>query len=426
MGMFREDSYRADRRTVLRTTAGLTGVSVFGSAAAIADSGGPRPRLNKVGHSLLEHAPGRYSNIHVREDLGLAALGHLDEGDTGRGTYIADVSDPAEPTHAGHVGSDPATRVNDVWFHPTEPYVFSSNEGAPEGNGGFQVVDVSDPTDPQELLQYDLELGPGRDGVHTLTVLDEDHLLLSGTGRGLVVMDVSDVENPVEIAAFQVEDHFLHDTQVRGNLAFLAHWNAGTWILDMSDPANPVPLATFDYRPRDGDLYRDNHHVVPHPTEDIMLLGEEIGLGDPGKKRIVSFDTDYGPIDPDEEDLDGGTEELSIFTHPQGNAQMPESQQAFWWTGHFGEWAPAGQKHLHISGDFAAGVQLYDISDPTDPERVSQHLPSSGVGEAASEDTIFKDRSMPAYTWAAKVGESGLSYVSDSQTGLYVFDLENV
>ena len=390
-----------DRRTVLRTI----GAGAAGSALATGTAGaGSSRRVRLVGHSLLGNPQGGEAEGDVREDLELAAVGSFL---TDNGTYLVDVSDPSDPTRVGHAPLED-TRNADVKFHPTKQLVFRSNEpNNADGDVGIDVLDVSDPTTPAVVGEFRHD--PDH-GVHNVTPFGEDHLLLSGTGEGMVIVDVSDPTAPSRVTNYQVDDHTVHDVTVRGDLAFLAHWNAGLRIVDLSDPANPTEMAAFDYH---GTDYENAHFARAHPSEDYVVLGDEIYTGTPGPKHVIEFDPSGGT-----------TEELAVFSFPQGNAQQPTGHQGYWWTGHnvdFGA-ASRGEQDLLFSGDYKAGVQVFDLSDPSEPEHLDQYLPNRGINEVKREDAGGFIDAVP-FTWGAKVGESGLVYATDFQTGFYVLEL---
>lgn len=396
---------RTDRRTFLKSTA-VVGVVLGGVSTAGASGDAEKSTLERVGHTLLGNPDGGFSEGDVREDLGLAVVGSFL---TDNGTYTVDISDPTDPRRVGHVALE-NTRCADVKFHPTEPAVFRTNEPNNDaGRGGFEVLDVSDPSNPTVSAIYEHD-----HGVHNVTPFGDDYLLLSGTGEGMIVVDVSDLSNPTRVSTYRStsdDDHSnsIHDVTLRGDLAFVAHWDAGFRIVDLSDPANPSEVAAFDYR---GTDYENCHFARPHPAEDYAVVGDEIALDEPGPKHVIEFDAETGT-----------TDEVAVFQAPQENANQPTGKQAFWWTGHNFDFGVGDQSDVLFSGDYKAGLQVFDLSDHADPERIAQHYPTKGIERVRSEDTgaFIEDAPM---TWGAKAKESGHVYVTDMQTGLYVFELE--
>lgn len=399
------------RRTVLKTI-GVAGT--IGGASGVVSANGTStaaPRLELVGHTTLGARDGANTHGAVSEAHDLAAVGSFVLGDNE--LRIVDISDPADPTLVSTIGTDPDGHSSDIRnsdIHPSKPWVFTANEGGEDA--GWAIVDASDKANP--VLHGPFTVAGG-DGVHNVQTFREDYLLTLGHDRGVVVYDISDPDAPVEVSSF--EDIHTHAAHIRGDYAYVAATGNGLYILDMSDPTAPTVAATFDYEEEAADVpLRFAHHAVPHPSDDIVLLGEEVGGGDPGYKHVIEFDLDSGE-----------TELLASFQFPQ-HAPQPTSRQGFWWTGHFSDWGVGDQEDVLFSGDYKAGVQVFDLSDPADPERILQYQPTEGVGEIRREDPARLDLvDHVPFTWGAEsslAGDSGLVYVSDATTGLYVLSLE--
>lgn len=394
-----------NRRTTLKVLGGAVVSSTLGAAGAGARPGG----LELVGHTLLGNPDGGFAEGDQREDLGLAAVGSFL---TDNGTYIVDISDPTSPERVDHVPLADS-RCADVKFDPQRELVYRSNErNTAAGRDGFDVLERDGSGDWVEAHHHSIEQFSADHGVHNITPLVRDgrtYLLLSFSvgGDPLVVVDVTDPANPTEVETYQDGDHNIHDVTVRGDLGFVAHWNAGLRIVDVSDPEDIEEVAAFDYRGRE---YGNGHFARAHPTEDLVIIGDEVGTGDPGPKHAIAFDADAGT-----------TEEVAVFRAPQQNASQPTGKQSFWWTGHNFDFGGPGGDVL-FSGDYKAGVQVFDVSDPTDPDRVDKHYPNEGLGAVRSAGTGGLVSDAVPFTWGAKVRESGRIYATDLQTGLYVFE----
>lgn len=406
----KQNTRRFYRRTVLKT---IGAVGTIGSVSGVVSAkGNHNPRLELVGHTTLGARDGANTHGAVSEEHNLAAVGSFVFGNNE--LRLIDISDRTNPELVSTIGTDPEGHSSDIRnsdIHPTKPWVVTANEGGEDA--GWAIVDASDIENPELFGPYTVE--DSHSGVHNVQTFGEDYLITLGHGRGVVVYDISDPDNPVEVSSF--EEIHTHAAHIRGDYAYVAASGNGLYIFDMSDPDDPEVVATFDYEEEEADVpLRFGHHAVPHPSKDIVLLGEEVGGGEPGYKHVIEFDLDTGE-----------TELLSSFQFPQ-HANQPTSNQGFWWTGHFSDWGVGDQEDVLFSGDYKAGVQVFDLSDPEDPDRIDQYMPTEGVGEVRREDPARFDLvdNVP-FTWGAEsslAGDSGHVYVSDATTGFYVFTFE--
>lgn len=91
------------------------------------------------------------------------------------------------------------------------------------------------------------------------------------------------------------------------------------------------------------------------------------------------------------------------------------------WTGHnFDVWGD----DLLIRSDYGRGVNVFDISDPTNPVKVARVRGlNQGIGEENQEDP-GRDKSLenPTFIWGA-VYDRDLIYASDINQGIYILDL---
>jgi hypothetical protein len=161
------------------------------------------------------------------------------------GTWILDVSDPAEPTHVGHVAdrslselqsTSTADRDSAVLEPPgNDHYVQPNDDGTvlavgkeswndpdndaqaddPGGPSGITLWDVADPSDPTELATVDPPPVPGgettdREGGYYTTAhnfdIVGDTLYSSWYRGGVRVHDISDPADPLEVAAWEQGD----------------------------------------------------------------------------------------------------------------------------------------------------------------------------------------------------------------------------
>ncbi len=142
---------------------------------------------------------------------------------SGAGLLTLDVSNPADPTRLGAVGLPAVVRGVDESGGHTYVTVSVGYDGS------LQVLDTSDPTEPQPLGSYLLD-DPG-------AVEVRGNLAYVAVGWGLLVLDVSNPANPTP-AGWRTLPGWPRDVTVRGDHSYVA---AGSYfhVVDVSNPANP-------------------------------------------------------------------------------------------------------------------------------------------------------------------------------------------
>jgi choice-of-anchor B domain-containing protein len=115
---------------------------------------------------------------------------------------IADVTDKSNPTTVSRMSYPDVTYAHQGWFDDEQRYFYMNDEGdevAGVVNGTRTIVwDLTDLDDPVVANQY---IGPVRATDHNLFVVG-NRMFQSNYGSGLRVIDISDRENPQEIAFF--------------------------------------------------------------------------------------------------------------------------------------------------------------------------------------------------------------------------------
>jgi hypothetical protein len=207
------------------------------------------------------------------------------------------------------------------------------------------------------------------------------------------------VVNGREVARWSVLDHdgrwrdvnvglrSLHDVWVRGEYAYLAYWDAGTWILDVSDPTDPAYVADIGEQsverlarfegPRAWRTQREppgnDHYVATDAAGDLLAIGTESWNSNFGEEE-----TTPGPDDP------GGPGGVALYdvSDPATPAHLatidppPTADpniNGVWTTAHNFEIA-GGRLY---SSWYRGGVKVHDISDPANPEELRHFRRSS-------------------------------------------------
>jgi hypothetical protein len=251
------------------------------------------------------------------------------------GVWVWDVHNKNKPSFVTTIESEPGDRTNDVKVATLNSgdILVMSNEACTDGDGGIEIYDVNDPTNPVKLASITIdELNPISDalfgglqnlGVHNLWLFTQgsnDYVAAVSEGAfdNFRVYDITDPTNPTLIAAWGAEEifdpgvgdetvdearvldaalwlldgfgasanRFLHDITgtADGTHAYLSNWDAGLVLLDISDLASLTSVSLPNDRlvsvaldpdngSRDGEV--NSHAAWPSEDGSIVVETEE-------------------------------------------------------------------------------------------------------------------------------------------------------
>ncbi|SFR98831.1 LVIVD repeat-containing protein [Halomicrobium zhouii] len=341
------------------------------------------------------------------------------------GFAVVDVSDPADLAVA--YSSDavlddhehgPMRQIWDVKVDGDCLLVVGPANGGVDAVHAAVVYDVGDPTEPDRVAvhetDYPIHNAFLADGVAYLTANDFE-------SNWLVTVDADSGE---EFGRWSLLDHdeawgdvepvmrVLHDVWVADDIAYLAHWDAGTWILDVSDPASPEFLSRVRGRPVEelAAVANTSEEATALPGNDHFVTVDESGtlLGVGVESWAVEDGADVGP---------GGIHlyDVSDPTDPRERATIdpPPSpdptRSGVWTTAHNFELADG----RCYSSWYQGGVKVHDVSEPSTPRELFH----------------WRDGSQTKF-WTAQRGVPGEFFLAsswespgdeDGAGGLYVF-----
>ncbi len=109
---------------------------------------------------------------------------------------------------------------------------------------GLAIIDVSHPEFPQVKKVYDIK-------AEILNVLAAGSLAYVASGRGLIILDISDKYSPREIGLFETESA-VYDICINGDWAYILdnscveEYQGRLYAVDISDPRHPKPGSQLD------------------------------------------------------------------------------------------------------------------------------------------------------------------------------------
>ena len=389
--MIRKPTTQSTRRTVLKLTGGLAASGLVGTAGAHPSSGDESENHSEGLHLFSEQAVSGTREVVTQKNHVYAA--------TGSGMAVVDSRDPRRPELIATLeANDPAGGILDVKVDDDLASLASN------GGPGITLVDISTPSDPQELTFYDTGHSVHNnfltDGYAYLTINESDESSFSEARTDIV--DVSDPMSPEKVGEFRLSEYFpafasagvnpCHDVYVQDDLLYQVFWDAGVVIADVSDPSNPTLVTQFGEAPdaatppdesqseRYVTLPGNAHYVQPSPDGQYVYVGAETFPG--------SF-----VEDPDNDDYGGiRVFDVSDYDAPEQVARIDPPETDVFRTSHNFD---VTNNRLHASW-YNGGVTLHDITDPANPDELGHY-----AAEGSSFWTAVRSR---GFTVAGDIG----------------------
>ncbi|GLR19368.1 choice-of-anchor B family protein [Portibacter lacus] len=335
----------------------------------------------------------QYDNIY-NEVWGLSVNGH-EYGVIGStaGIHFINVDDPKNPVEDFFVqGASYGPHIIHRDFHDYKGYLYAvSDEDIGTIKASLQIIDISELPDTVKLVYQDDE---HIRKAHNIFIDTSQARLYSFANKGgddqyapLRAYDISNPLDPVQLGEFRfgidgVSVGHYHDGFIRDHIAYLNAGFDGLVIVDLTDPENPEVLSQLqgtDY-PESGY----NHSGWLSDDGQYYFMGDEtwgtamkvFDVSDP--RNIVLSNT-----------FDAGNDSEFSIAHNQ-----------------------IVYCNYLFTSYYYDGLQVYNISDPTTPERVL-YYPTSTLSPRQNYEGAWG-----IYPFLP----SGNILVSDMQNGLFVIE----
>ncbi len=274
-----------------------------------------------------------------------------------RGAFIYDISNPDAPILAS-------------WYNPgnnqqfLEAVVIGNRGyfGSGQGSGGVHIVDLTNPAAPQLLGTVDSTNANAFNFIHEMVVFDQnggryliENFNSSNSSKILKVINVTNPAVPVFVRDLNpTEPQWVHAMHIRGNRLFTSGWgNSGnrgrTEIYDISNIGTQAPtLLGFIEDPTSITAGNSMHSSWSSEDGNYLYSARETSNGT-GDIRVYNITNPAVPLLVN-----------SISMAQLGlNAVTPHNPVV-------------SGNYLYVSW-YQAGVQVFDISNPANPQRVGQY-----------------------------------------------------
>ncbi len=303
------------------------------------------------------------------------------------GLQVIDVSNPANPHRVG--GYDTDGDAQGVAVSGNYAYVADAPrwDGTNYVGGGLVVIDITNPANPQRVGGYNTSgsaVGVAVSGNYAYVVINCGLFC----GGFLDVIDISDPANPQRVGGYVT---WASDVAVSGNYAYVADHNAGLQVIDVSNPANPQRVGGYDTSGSAWDVaVSGNYAYVADYDAGLQVIDvsaaanpQRVGThGTGGLADHVAVSGNYAYVAnvPTCTGNVGGLQVIDvgnpanpqpvggyIISSPQGLAVSGN----YAYLGNLGPIiCPAGAGNHASPADDTAGLQVIDVSNPANPQRV--------------------------------------------------------
>ncbi|MBN1800776.1 MAG: hypothetical protein JW891_04675 [Candidatus Lokiarchaeota archaeon] len=154
--------------------------------------------------------------------------------------------------------------------------------------GGYlQVVDISDPTKPENIATSAYITGAS---VDTGVVVSGNYAYIAAGTSGLAVIDITDPKNP-GTPIYEPTTSNAQELCVRGNYAYIAEGSSGLTIVNISNPSDPITLETVNTDGATVSVYvSGNYAYIADVTTGLAIIdiSDPTHPGTPEYRNIFS------------------------------------------------------------------------------------------------------------------------------------------
>ncbi len=310
---------------------------------------------------------------------------------------VVDISDPTAPMAVGSVG------LSDGSSWPPFSVTISGDHAFIAG-GGLDIVDITDPVNPEVAGHLDV---PGE--LNAIAVAGDCAYVL--THQTLHVIGIADPTDPQLINNLDVPLYYGTGLSISDNCIYVTDGWPGLQVLDITNPETPVFLVNIDVSAFAQNVTISNDVVFVSVAPNHMMPGTSgllaisvpapvcvpaVGsLETPGIASDVAVSGNYCFVAGEDSGL-----QVAEISDPQN----PQIISYLYMPGETVGVAVSGNRAFVVNKD--SGLHIIDVADPANP-RIIGHLQTPGT---AQEIELSGDH----------------AFIADGEAGLQVVDISNL
>ena len=250
------------------------------------------PRNVKIISTFDDQLTGGVHNLFIYQN-------HVYALSNGQRYDVINIEDPANPRRVGKFQLDnPARAIHDVWIEDGIAYSSNWNDGVVLADVGNGIANGS-PENPVEFARYKVQgeanhaAFPYKSGdTGKFYVIAGDEIFPVDFQPGKVTIpsgylhfiDFTDLENPKEVARYELPEAGSHNFWVEDDLLYVAYYNGGVRVVDISGELM-------------GDLYKQGRevaHYLPLDSEGFIPNAAMTWGAQPYKGHVFFSDHNSG------------------------------------------------------------------------------------------------------------------------------------
>jgi hypothetical protein len=284
---------------------------------------------------------------------------------------------------------------------------------------GMDLFDVSVPEKPRLITHFDTS-GEHSQGAHCLWFVDGEYIHLTSGAPDFKprnpkdhqiyrIIDVRNPSKPVEVGRWWYPGQKENDSTPpqprhpkfdggyrphniivypeRPDRAYLGYIDGGAVILDISDKSNPKEITKYRYSPPFNGMC---HTVMPLPSRNLLVISDESN-----KDNAIDWPKPTWIVDASVE-----TNLITVSTLPLPDAETFGKRGGRFGSHNIHENYPGPacwrSEQIVLGAFFNAGVRVYDIANPFQPQEIAYFVPGapklSPKGAVQINDVFVDDR----------------------------------
>lgn len=293
--------------------------------------------------------------------------------------HIIDVTEPTNPTEVQRIaGADAGFYLvhRDMKVYKDHLYCVA-DEGS---NSTLQIIDLTGLPDTATQVYNSNEFVVTSHNIFIDTA--QARLYILGRSSTTSVLDISDPTAPVHLATYPKPGFplpYVHDAYIENHIGYMNCAGDGLWVADFTDPDNPIALGSLEDYPgadynHSGWMAKDGqHYFMCDETHSSPMT--VIDVSDPSDLQVAA-----------------------VFELGRWDDEIPHN--------------PLVKDDLLYVSHYYDGMQVFDVSNPTNPIQAAEY------DTYPDENEAWYSGNWGVYPYLP----SGNILLSDMQYGLYVVE----